>query len=113
MAHPTKTMTDPLTGKCGQSWADHGKMGAVGAMLVLLLVVCALADVVMGLRHESHFRDITATPTIVHGGDSLWTIAEEHGVAGESTQSVVAWISANNDLTGSALQPGQKILVPA
>ena len=55
----------------------------------------------------------STTVVYVRDGESLWSIAQQHGVDGVSTQSVVDWIVSENNLSSSCLFSGQKLVVPA
>ncbi len=46
-------------------------------------------------------------------GDSLWSIASEHGVDTLTTRQTTDLIRSWNDLDSSLLQPGMELLVPA
>ena len=46
-------------------------------------------------------------------GDSLWSIASEHGVDSLTTRQTTDLIRSWNDLDSSLLQPGMELLVPA
>ncbi len=66
--------------------------------------------------HEAVASRLEAAPTAsvrVLDGESLWSIAEKHGVDGVSTKDVVSWIKAKNGLSVSTLSAGQSLLVPA
>ena len=56
---------------------------------------------------------IALEPYHVTPGDSLWSIAEQHGVHSLRTEEVVAWIRAHNKLNTSLLSVGQLLEVPA
>lgn len=49
----------------------------------------------------------------VAAGDTLYDIADCHGVEGLSTAQVIDWIREHSDFDGSLLQPGQRLTVPA
>ena len=62
---------------------------------------------------ESHaFENVSQETISVKGGESLWSIASEHGIEGCSTQSVVDWIRSENQLANSNIRAGQQLIVP-
>ena len=84
------------------------------ALVVALCVVALLAWGISG--HRSVTAAASEVPFVqisVAEGQSLWEISEAHPVAGLSTQQVVTLITEHNDLTGTLIQPGQRLLVPA
>lgn len=48
----------------------------------------------------------------VHAGDSLWTVAQRT-LPGEDTRKSMDQIRKLNQLPGSALRPGQELLIPS
>lgn len=48
----------------------------------------------------------------VHSGDSLWTIAASHYPSGD-VRDLVAQIITLNHLSGSSINPGETLLLPA
>jgi LysM repeat protein len=49
----------------------------------------------------------------VQAGDTLWSIARAHPIAGLSTEQTAEAIARDNRLTVGALTAGQALLVPA
>jgi hypothetical protein len=49
----------------------------------------------------------------VEYGDSLWTIAREHGDPNRDVREVVYFIRKANDVTAGRLQPGDVLAIPA
>jgi hypothetical protein len=49
----------------------------------------------------------------VRCGDSLWTIAREHGDPGRDIREIVWRIGQANELDSGNLQPGDEIMIPA
>lgn len=52
-------------------------------------------------------------PVEVRYGDSLWTIAREHGDPGRDIREIVWRIGQANELDSGNLQPGDEIMIPA
>lgn len=73
--------------------------------LLLALVMPAFAE--MSAIQSTDFETIR-----IHKGDTMWGIAQEHGIEGVSTQDVMALIEQHNGLGGRVLQPGQELDVP-
>lgn len=79
---------------------------------VLFVLVCAIP---LGAQAISARAGAAAAPSIqvdVEPGDSLWSLAREHPIAGLSTNEVVSRIRELNDLDGSLLRPGEQLMVP-
>ena len=82
----------------------------------MIAVVLAALFTVLGSEARTFDRALVETERTtvsVDPGDTLWDIAEEHGVDGLTTQQSVDLIRTWNDLEQSALQPGMELLVPA
>lgn len=97
----------------------NGAVSLSALFVVLALVVgLALAAVTLapGAVRANAARaalgQVQAQTVKVASGQSLWSIASDHGVAGASTQDVVDWIRAQNGLDGSVIEPGQQLIVP-
>lgn len=88
---------------------------AVFAAIVVALLGFALSSVDASARswRQEAFASVSTSTVSVSAGDSLWQIAESHPVAGVSTQDVVSFIRAQNNLPSSNIVPGQKLEVPA
>lgn len=69
-------------------------------------------DLLVEQRLQRSFGQVDTSVCIVEPGDCLWSIAQEHAVRGTTTQEVVSWIVERNNLTSSAVQPGEALLVP-
>ena len=85
-------------------------------MFGIVVAVLAATCVTLALRFESHAAAIANASyehIEVHSGDSLWGIAEDHGIDGLTTADVVEAIRQRNDLSSGSLNPGQMLSVPA
>lgn len=84
------------------------------SILIALFVGAALySNAVAASQRTAGFDTIQTTEISVQPGESLWTIATNHGVEGHSTKDVVTYISNKNNLSNSMLTIGQKLIVPA
>lgn len=116
---PTLTLIEGgLSSRAGRPELSRGEL--LPRQLLALLVSGALV-IVMALLASwaSDVAVAAATPSslateevVVTTGDSLWGIAEGRSVPGMSTAALVAWIEEANDLSGTVLTPGQRIVVP-
>jgi LysM repeat protein len=82
-----------------------------GRLLILLITLVAVLLLLGGVGEAS-----TPTITIEHrvsAGDTLWNIAEGFTTPGDDVRDSVAMLRDLNELTSSALMPGQVLLVPA
>ena len=101
----------------GTGWVDRG-MEELAAVLWLAAVVLAILLGLRGaagaLQPRTRLRHSGSAVVVVRGGDSLWAIARRHCPASEDPRRVVHALRAANHLSsGRALQPGQRLLVPA
>jgi LysM repeat protein len=56
---------------------------------------------------------LVETTMIVSSGDTLWEIAAEYAAEGSDIRKMVYSIKKRNNLTGSSLQAGQLLIIPA
>lgn len=85
---------------------------AAALVVAALCLASALSD---GVRASAAAQALASSPretVVVRSGDTLWGIAEGHA-DGLGVRDVVEWISRENGLDGSALVPGQRLVVPA
>lgn len=94
------------------------KMSLLAPLCVCLVMACVLiaawcaSDALLARRRAAAFEDMEVTRVVVAPGDCLWSIAEEHGVEGATTQEVVTWIVEYNKLSSSAVSTGDLLEVP-
>lgn len=89
-------------------------LAATGAALVLALCAACLASEALASQASSAALAAVPTETVcVLEGDTLWGLAERHGVDGVATQDVMAWIERENGLDGASLEVGGRLVVPA
>lgn len=81
------------------------------ALGAVLMIASLLSDAALA-QSQASLSELSSSTVVVQSGDSVWSIAESHPVEGYSTSQLVTWITQNNSLDGSALQPGQTISVP-
>ncbi len=81
---------------------------AILSVTAAVLLLTAIAPL------SGRARASVATETVrISSGDTLWSIASAHPVAGLDTAGTVDLIAELNDLDGFALVAGDTVLVPA
>jgi LysM repeat protein len=91
---------------------SHRKQLLSLRLLVLLIAVVAVFLLLSG-------RVAASTPTLepmsyrVQGGDTLWAIAGSVAGPSDDVRSVIGRIKELNGLSGSSIQQGQVLLLPA
>ena len=99
--------------------ASVSKGAACVQLLFVILVSAFIAgsiftvDALASSRVEANLSEANSVSVNVREGDSLWSIASEHGVDGCSTKDVVEWIKGQNHLSTSNIIAGQKLIVPS
>lgn len=83
------------------------------AVSCLLAVGLFALDATANVAETNALENVSRETINVKGGESLWSIASEHGIEGCSTQSVVDWIRSENQLVNSYIYAGQQLIVPA
>jgi nucleoid-associated protein YgaU len=81
-------------------------------LLVLLTAVVAVFLLLSG-RVAASTPDVEPVSYRVQGGDTLWAIAGSVAGPGDDVRSVIGRIKELNDLSGSSIQRGQVLLLPA
>lgn len=80
-------------------------------IVVALLVIMFLSACTFSIARQDTVDSDTSKIT-VRPGDTLWDIAERHGVSGRSTAETVRFIMAENDLEDASIAVGQSLSVP-
>ncbi len=85
-------------------------------LTLMPVIVLAALSLMVALPTLSGMRLYAATAeryttVTVHPGDTLWSIASDHGGSGD-IQDAIDRISAVNHLRGASLQPGQRLRIP-
>lgn len=98
--------------------ARPARSAALSMTAVVLLIVAFIGSAWFVLSNGERAFNVGLTSTerqvvIVTPGESLWTIAEDHGIDGLTTQQTSDIIRAWNDLDSSTIQPGDALAVPA
>lgn len=84
-------------------------LGVIGMLVTALWTVLhAESSAYAQALNQAERITISVAP-----GDSLWSIASEHGVDTLTTRQTTDLIRSWNDLDSSLLQPGMELLVPA
>lgn len=84
----------------------------VALAFVILSLTWRLTDVLAEHRVQQALAQVEYQTIVVHSGDTLWRIAEEHAVRGCSTEELVYHIRALNDVQNAYLIPGMRLTVP-
>lgn len=87
----------------------------VGFIFAAVLCIALLGALRSALLRSSIEQKLVSSPTCtvrVLEGESLWTVAQAHGVDGVPTSDVVSWIQQANDLESSCVYAGQSLTVP-
>lgn len=86
----------------------------LGAVLACALSAAALVltDVTSAAAARQTLDRANTVTIAVRQGDSLWSIAHEHGIAGVEDGRVVSWIEQRNGVSADGLVPGQRLVVP-
>ena len=82
------------------------------AAFVLLGAAWTLSDFTHAVACKNAFEQATYETITVHTGDSLWSIADAHPVAGRTTDDLVRHIRESNGLTSACIQPGMALTAP-
>jgi LysM repeat protein len=82
-------------------------------VLALLIILILLIVGLVTTSGRGTDKTILSQQLKVKAGDSLWTVAAAHPVAGMSTAQVADLLTTSNDLSGQLIRPGQVILVPS
>ena len=61
---------------------------------------------------DASLNQVQTETVSVKSGDSLWSLAAQHGVTGVSTADVAHHIQKINGLSDTTLKPGEVLKVP-
>lgn len=86
--------------------------------VLALVLTCSLgaAFIMSGVKtaaRNASIEETAQTEVKVQPGESLWSLAETHPINDLNTSETVEVIKSWNDLSSSALQPGESLIVPA
>lgn len=83
-------------------------------MVVSLVVgVCAAFPALAGSKQSKALETRPPLLVEVEYGDSLWTIAKQHGDPTRDVREIVYFIRKTNNVTAVNLQPGDRLAIPA
>ena len=87
------------------------RLSGIEIAVLIAIVIALVAGVLMsGSRAQ---RMVSQERIRIEHGDTLWSIARNHPVAGQTTAQTADTIADLNGLRSASVQPGQSILVPA
>ncbi|MBP3893310.1 MAG: LysM peptidoglycan-binding domain-containing protein [Atopobiaceae bacterium] len=95
-------------------WPHTLLTGALAIVFILVITFgCVFTDMRKQSKLEGAFAAAPIETIVVHQGDSLWSIAEEHPVQGCTTSQVEHYIREHNELDSACLMAGMRIEVPS
>ena len=107
--------TPPCLALVPRPHARTRSFSMLAAALVAWSVIWAattLSGLLVRQRLAAAFEGIETTVVVVEEGESLWSLAQSHGVQGATTRETVAWIAARNGLVTRSLSVGDFLEVP-
>ena len=99
----------------GAAAARHGRLtvrGRVIAVVLSALLAWGCLDMIGARDARSDLGSMQVTTYTVRPGDTLWVYASSITPEGGDVSETVEQLKALNNLTSSALQTGQRIVVP-
>ena len=88
--------------------------GVIVVLLFALLALCTWSVVQSrAAEHAAAVSSVATEMVTVQPGDSIWTLAQAHGIDSMTTQETSEVILDLNDLESAMLQPGMELKVPA
>lgn len=81
--------------------------------LVFALMGASIASDMILTSRISAIDNVATTCITVKQGDCLLDIADDHPVAGRSSEEVVSWIKDANGLDNATIMVGQRLIVPS
>ena len=87
-------------------------IAAAAAVIAVLAVTSLFMANAHGASVASAYAGAELQEVVVHSGDTLWGIAEEHAVEGVDTAELVELIRSENALESANLSVGQHLMVP-
>ncbi|MBQ9930957.1 MAG: LysM peptidoglycan-binding domain-containing protein [Firmicutes bacterium] len=80
--------------------------------LTVIFAVGLFVGGVTGMYDASSMSEPLYTEICVESGDTLWDLAGTYGPQDEDVRKVVHAICKTNDISASAIYPGQMLLIP-
>lgn len=114
MQNPSRATSAPSAPQADPRWVPPRAAGArTRALGIISTLVLVLVLLLASAVQATSAGELRATVDYrVRSGDTLWTIAEEHGPGGHDVRDVIAVIRSINDVEGSLIFPGQVLQIP-
>jgi len=87
--------------------------GLTHVEIATLIAIAVLIVIGILSAHSSEFAATASLTVQAQPGDTLWSIARNHPIAGFTTAQIAEQIARDNRLAGSTLQAGCVLAVPA
>lgn len=87
-------------------------IASMALVIAVLSLVWQLPDIIAASRVQHALQDASYQTVVVHSGDTLWDIAQNHSVSGCSTTELVSHIRDINNIQDACLQVGMQLSVP-
>lgn len=99
--------------RSGPAWRSAAWLSAfLGALIIVAWLGSALGAGVWGL-HASGLDEESYVQVTVKSGDTLWSLAKEHGPRGRDIRETIDRIRRINGLDDRAsLRPGEQLTIP-
>lgn len=105
---PNRSVAHSLeTNRC----QSRSRTRALTEVMALMVITCLL--IAGPLVSRSRVLEPRTTTVLATDGDTLWSIAKAHPLAGQSTAQTVEFIAQVNGLDSCRIQAGKSIKVPS
>jgi|GEM_PF-483951 len=105
--------SDTRSDTVSNTWSVATAAVAAAVVIFLFALAMTLSDNAIADRRTSVVAQTAFEQVTVNPGDSVWSLAQTHGIKGCDTAEVVRVIEEKNGLATADLRPGQQLAVPA